>query len=470
MMNGARSKWNSDPDLEFAPMMAEDGQAEDRRRTDMTLFSRRTALKLGLAGGALLATAPMTLAQLRIVVEGANFQPLPIAIPDFASSDPTFGREIADIVRNNLRRSGLFLPLDPATLPVRVGDVNATPDFNVWRTANVDGVVMGAVERGGQVSGSVRVWDTQQSAQVVGRSYATDANSARRIAHQISDAIYESLSGGTGYFDSRVVYVAESGPRANRVRRLSIMDQDGANNSFLTDGSVMALTPRFSPNGDLLTYMNFADGNPQVYLLQLSTGAQQRLANIGAMTFAPRFSPDGGTVAFSVEQSGATNIYAISTGGGQPVQLTSGAAIDTGPSYSPDGSRIVFESDRGGSPQIYMMGSGGGNAQRISFGQGSYSTPVWSPTGDLIAFTRQSGGQFHIGIMAPDGSGERLLYSGYHAEGPSWSPNGRVIMFFQDPGGNDGPRLMSVDIWGRSAQTIATESYASDPAWSALRT
>ena len=436
----------------------------------MTLFSRRTALKLGLAGGALLATAPMTLAQLRIVVEGANFQPLPIAIPDFASSDPTFGREIADIVRNNLRRSGLFLPLDPATLPVRVGDVNATPDFNVWRTANVDGVVMGAVERGGQVSGSVRVWDTQQSAQVVGRSYATDANSARRIAHQISDAIYESLSGGTGYFDSRVVYVAESGPRANRVRRLAIMDQDGANNSFLTDGSVMALTPRFSPNGDLLTYMNFADGNPQVYLLQLSTGAQQRLANIGAMTFAPRFSPDGGTVAFSVEQSGATNIYAISTGGGQPVQLTSGAAIDTGPSYSPDGSRIVFESDRGGSPQIYMMGSGGGNAQRVSFGQGSYSTPVWSPTGDLIAFTRQSGGQFHIGIMAPDGSGERLLYSGYHAEGPSWSPNGRVIMFFQDPGGNDGPRLMSVDIWGRSAQTIATESYASDPAWSALRT
>ena len=434
----------------------------------MTLFTRRSALKLGLAGGALLATAPMAFAQLRIVVEGANFQPLPIAIPDFSSSDPSFGREIAEIVRANLRRSGLFLPLDPASLPVQVGDVNNEPDFTVWRTANVDALVMGSVERGGQISSSVRVWDTQQGTQVVGAVYNSDPNAARRIAHIVSDAIYSQLSGGSGYFDTRVIYVAESGPKANRVRRLAIMDQDGANAQYLTDGTTMALTPRFSPGGDLVTYMNFAEGNPQVYLLQLSTGQQQRLANVGAMTFAPRFSPDGGTVAFSVEQGGATNIYSIATTGGQPSQLTSGAAIDTGPSYSSDGSRIVFESDRGGSPQIYMMGAGGGNAQRISFGQGSYSTPVWSPTGDLIAFTRQSGGQFHIGIMNPDGSGERLLYSSFHAEGPTWAPNGRVIMFFQDPGGNDGPRLMSVDIWGRAAQTVPTESYASDPAWSGL--
>ncbi|KQN77335.1 Tol-Pal system beta propeller repeat protein TolB [Devosia sp. BK] len=435
----------------------------------MTLVTRRSALKLGLAGGALLATSPMAMAQLRIVVEGANFQPLPIAIPDFASSDPTFGREIADIVRNNLRRSGLFLPLDPASLPVQVGDVNGTPDFNIWRTANVDALVMGSVERGGQISSSVRVWDTRQAAQVVGKSYNTDPNSARRVGHIVSDAIYEQLAGGSGYFDTRVIYVAESGPKANRTRRLAIMDQDGANMQYLTDGSSMALTPRFAPNGDLVTYMNFADGNPQVYLLQLSSGQQQRLANVGAMTFAPRFSPDGGTVVFSVEQSGATNIYSVGTGGGAPSQLTSGSAIDTGPSFSPDGSRIVFESDRGGSPQIYMMGAGGGNAQRVSFGQGSYSTPVWSPKGDLIAYTRQSGGQFHIGIMAPDGSGERLLYSSFHAEGPTWAPNGRVIMFFQDPGGNDGPRLMSVDIWGRNPQTISTDTYASDPSWSGLR-
>ncbi|MDF2798574.1 MAG: tolB [Devosia sp.] len=435
----------------------------------MTRLTRRSALQLGLAGGLALATARTAQAQLNITVEGANFQPLPIAIPDFASSDPSFGRETAEIVRANLRRSGLFLPLDPASLPVQVGDVNATPDFNTWRTANVTALVMGAVDRGGQIASSVRVWDTQQGAQVVGKSYNTDPNSSRRVAHIISDAIYEALTGGSGYFDTRVVYVAESGPKANRVKRLAIMDQDGANAQYLTDGRTLALTPRISANNDLVTYMNFEDGNPQVYLLQLSSGRQQRLASLGAMTFAPRFSPDGGTVAFSVEQGGATNIYAVSTGGGQPVQLTSGAAIDTGPSYSPDGSRIVFESDRGGSPQIYMMSSGGGNPQRISYGQGLYSTPVWSPKGDLIAFTRQSGGQFNIGIMNPDGSGERMLYSSFHAEGPTWAPNGRVIMFFQDPGGNDGPKLMSVDIWGRNLQTIPTESYASDPAWSALR-
>jgi TolB protein len=436
----------------------------------MTLWTRRDALRLGLAGGLTLAAAPHLLAQTTVTVQGANFRPLPIAVPNFASSDPTFGAEIASIVRANLQRSGLFLPLEPSSLPVQTGDVNATPDFNIWRTVNVDALVMGSVERGGTINSSVRVWDTRQGSQVVGNSYSTDPNSARRIAHQVSDAIYTSLTGGSGYFDTRVAYVAESGPKANRTRRLAIMDQDGANASYLTDGTFMALTPRFSPNGQYLTYMNFADGNPQVYLLQLATGQQQRLANVGAMTFAPRFSPDGGTVAFSVEQGGSTNIYAVSAGGGQPMQLTSGAAIDTAPSYSPDGSRLVFESDRGGSPQIYMMGAGGGNAQRVSFGEGSYSTPVWAPTGDLIAFTRQSGGQFHIGVMNPDGSGERLLYSSYHAEGPTWAPNGRVIMFFQDPGGNDGPRLMSVDIWGRAAQSLATESYASDPAWSALRT
>ena len=435
----------------------------------MTLVTRRNAMKLGLAGGLALAAASTAHAQLNITVEGANFRPLPIAIPDFASSDPAFGREIAEIVRANLTRSGLFLPLDPASLPVQVGDVSAAPDFAIWRTANVDAVVMGSVERGGTISSSVRVWDTRQGTQAVGQSYNTDPNSSRRVAHIISDAIYSSLTGGTGYFDTRVIYTAESGPKANRVRRLAIMDQDGANVQYLTDGATMALTPRFSPNGDMVTYMNFADGNPQVYLLQLSSGRQQRLTNIGAMTFAPRFSPDGGTVVFSLEANGATNIYSVGTGGGTPSQLTSGAAIDTGPSFSPDGSRIIFESDRGGSPQIYMMGAGGGNPNRISFGQGSYSTPVWSPKGDLIAFTRQSGGQFNIGIMNPDGSGERMLYSSFHAEGPTWAPNGRVIMFFQDPGGNDGPKLQSVDIWGRNLLTIPTESYASDPAWSGLR-
>jgi TolB protein len=435
----------------------------------MHSLTRRHLLKLGLAGGALMAASTPASALVEIIVGGGNFVPLPIAIPDFASSDPNFGREIADIVRANLRRSGLFAPLDPASLPQQVGDVQNEPDFAAWRGANVDALVMGAVERGAQVDSSVRVWDTQAAQQVVGKSYSTDAQSYRRIAHIVSDAIYESLAGAPGYFDTRVVYVAESGPKANRTKRLAIMDQDGANIQYITSGKSLALTPRFSPSQQMLTYLNFEDGNPQVYLLDLNSGSQQRLGSFGQMTFSPRFSPDGQTIAFSVESGGTTNIYALPIGANRPTQLTSGAAIDTSPCYSPDGGRIVFESDRGGSPQLYVMGAGGGGAQRISYGEGTYSTPVWSPKGDLVAYTRQSGGQFHIGIMNPDGSGERILVSSFHAEGPTFCPNGRVIMYFSDPGGDAGPSLYSVDIWGRNQQQVTTESYASDPAWSPLR-
>jgi len=433
----------------------------------MTLFTRRNALKLGLAGGALALSTPSQ-ALVEIVVTGGNFTPLPIAIPDFASSDPAFGAEIAQIVRDNLKRSGLFVPLDPASLPIRVGDVTNEPDFAAWRAATVDALVMGSVERGGQVSSQVRVWDTQAAAQVVGKSYQTDPANYRRIAHIVSDAIYSSLSGGTGYFDTRVVFVSESGPKANRVKKLAIMDQDGANVQYLSSGKSLTFGPKISPTGDSLVYTSYEDGNPQVYYAGLGGGAK-KLIQGAPMSFAPNFSPDGGTVVFSVSNGGTTNIYSA-TLNGKPTQLTSGAAIDTSPSFSPDGSRVVFESDRGGSPQLYLMGAGGGGAQRISYGEGSYSTPVFSPDGQLIAYTRQSGGQFHIGIMKADGSGERLLSSSNSVqEGPTWAPNSRVIMFFRDPGGDAGPGLWSVDIWGRNELNTRTDSFASDPSWGPLR-
>lgn len=433
----------------------------------MTLFTRRNALKLGLAGGALALATPSQ-ALVEIVVTGGNFTPLPIAIPNFASSDPAFGAEIAQIVRDNLKRSGLFVPLDPASLPIRVGDVQNQPDFAAWRGANVDALVMGSVERGGQVSSQVRVWDTQAAAQVVGKSYQTDPQNYRRIAHIVSDAIYSSLSGGTGYFDTQVLYVAESGPKANRVKRLAIMDQDGANVQYLSSGKALTFGPKIGPRGDSLVFTSYEDGNPQVYYAGLG-GSAKKLIQGAPMSFAPNFSPDGNTVAFSVSNGGTTNIYSA-TLSGQPTQLTSGAAIDTSPTFSPDGSRIVFESDRGGSPQLYIMSAGGGGAQRISYGEGTYSTPVFSPDGQLIAYTRQSGGQFHIGIMRTDGSGERILSSSNAVqEGPTWAPNSRVIMFSRDPGGDAGPGLWSVDIWGRNELNLKTESFASDPSWSPLR-
>ncbi|HWA17634.1 MAG TPA: Tol-Pal system beta propeller repeat protein TolB [Devosia sp.] len=435
----------------------------------MHQITRRHLLKLGLGGAALLAAGSPAKALVEIVVSGGDFVPLPIAIPDFASSDPTFGREVADIVRANLARSGLFAPLDPNSLPARVGDVNNEPAFADWRAINVDALVMGQVERGGQIQSAVRVWDTQAAQQVIGNNYAADPQTYRRIAHIVSDAIYASLAGDKGYFDTQIVFVAESGPKANRKKQIALMDQDGANVTPLSSGNSLALTPRLSVSNAMITYVSYEDGNPQVYVAQLG-GKSRKLVNGAQASFASRFAPDNSTLAFSVSAGGITNIYSASASGGKPVQLTSGSAIDTSPCYSPDGTKIVFESDRGGQPQLYVMGANGGGAQRISYGDGTYSTPVWSPKGDLIAYTRQSGGQFQIGTMRPDGSGERILVSSFHAEGPTFCPNGRVIMFFRDPGGDSGPGLFTVDIWGRNEQPIKLDTYASDPAWGSYRT
>lgn len=447
----------------------------DRMQPACLLPSRRDVLKMGLAGlgGAGLAAAGFVgpaQALVRIVVSGAEFAPLPIAVPDFQSSDPAFGREVADIVRADLRRSGLFVPIDPSAMPQGVGNISATPEFGSWANTGALALLMGQVERGGQVQSSMRLWDVAASEQIVGQTYSTSSDSWRRIAHIMADATYVALTGEDAYFDSRVVYVAESGPKANRTKRLAVMDYDGANIQYLTAGRSLALTPRFSPTQQMLAYINFEDGQPQVFVLDLASGQQQRIGNFGAMTFSPRFSPDGRTLAFSVEAQGTTNIYSLALGNSRPAQLTNSSAIDTSPSFSPDGSYLAFESDRGGSQQIYVMASGGGGAQRISYGEGSYSTPVWSPKGDLIAFTRQQGGQFHIGTMKPDGSGERILASSFHMEGPTWAPNGRVIMYFSDPGGDSGPRLNSVDVWGRNPLQVPTETFASDPAWSPLLT
>ncbi len=435
----------------------------------MHAITRRHLLKLALASGALSAVATLPAkALVNIVVTGGNFTPLPIAIPDFASSDPSFGAEIAGIVRANLTRSGLFAPLPAEVTAGIVGDVNNPPSFDDWRAKNVDALVMGQVERGGQIQSSVRVWDTAAAAQVVGNSYQADPQSERRIAHIVSDAIYAALAGDSGYFDSQVAFIAESGPKANRKKQLALMDQDGANVQVLSSGNTLTLGPALTRNYGMLAYTSYDDDNPQVYVAQLG-GKSKKLINNAPMSFSPDFSPDGSTVAFSVSNGGVTNIYSAGVNGGKPVQLTSGAAIDTSPNYSPDGSKIVFESDRGGQSQIYVMSSGGGGAQRISYGEGTYSTPVWNAKGDLIAYTRQSGGNFQIGTMKPDGSDERILVNSFHCEGPTFCPNGRVIMFFRDPGGDSGPGLWTVDIWGRNEQQIKMDTYASDPNWGALR-
>jgi TolB protein len=443
--------------------------------TNRGCVSRRRVLAAGagLATAAFVGLSPQRAAAvLKLDVTQGTVQPVPIALPDFLGvglADPGAARSITQIIASNLQRSGLFAPIDQAAYLERISTIDVLPRFADWRQINAQALVTGRLSQSeGRLKAEFRLWDVFAAQQLHGQQYTTTPDNWRRIAHIISDAIYERLTGEKGYFDSRVVFVDESGPKNRRVKRLAYMDQDGANVRYLTRGEDLVLTPRFSSAADTITYMSYGQGDPKVYLLNIETRQRETVGNFPGMSFSPRFSPDGQRVIFSLQQGSNSNLFVMDLRSKTTTRLTDTPAIDTAPSYSPDGTRICFESDRGGKQQIYVMSASGGSAQRISFGDGAYSTPVWSPRGDYIAFTKQFQGKFGIGIMRADGSGERILTEGYHNEGPTWSPNGRVIMFFRDPGGEAGPTLHTVDVTGRNEQRLPTPSYASDPAWSPL--
>jgi len=420
----------------------------------------------------LFASAP-AFAQLHVDVTQGNIQPMPIAIPDFvapAPGDQTAAANIAGVVRADLDRSGLFKTLDPKSFIDHIKDINTPPQYANWRVINAQGLVTGqaAVQADGRLRVDFRLWDIYGEQQMLGLQYYAAPENWRRIAHLISDAIYQRITGEKGYFDTRIVFISESGPALNRKKRLAIMDEDGANPSFLTDGSYLVLTPRFNPTAQMIAYMSYVSGKPRVYLFDLETGHQQMLGSFPNMTFSPRFSPDGNKVVMSLETNGNSDIYTMDLRTRAVTRLTYDPAIDTSPCYSPDGKQIAFESDRGGSQQVYIMNADGSNPHRISFGEGKSGTPVWSPRGDLIAFTKQAEGSFRIGVMRTDGSGERIISDGWEDEGPTWAPNGRVLMFTRTLRGGRGSQIWSVDVTGRNERRVLTPGDASDPAWSPL--
>lgn len=412
-------------------------------------------------------------AALRVDITRGNAEPLPIALPDLAGSP--VGQDIMRVVSADLERSGLFRPIDKNSFIEKVTTQTTLPRFPDWRQLSAAALVTGSISEGdgGKIRVAFRLWDVYGEEQIAGKEYNTFKGNWRRTAHIMADEIYKRLTGENGYFDSRVVYVAESGPALKRVKRLAIMDQDGENHKFLTDGRYLVLTPRFSPNSQEILYMSYAGKEPRVFLRDLQTGREESIGSFEGMSFAPRFSNDGKSIVMSIASGGNTQIYKMDLRSRRMSKLTnSGGAIDTSPSYSPDGNQIVFNSDRGGSQQLYVMNADGSDVKRISFGDGRYGTPVWSPRGDLIAFTKMSGGRFYIGVMRTDGSGERLLTESYLDEGPTWSPNGRVIMFHRQSPSSRGQagrvRLYSVDLTGSNLREIPTPMDASDPAWSPL--
>lgn len=415
-------------------------------------------------------------AALEIDLNKGVVQPIPIAINDFLGSNPRdqqTAAQVAGVIRGDLERSGLFAPIDPRSFIEKIGNFQTIPRFGDWRVINAQGLVTGQAQQlaDGQLQVDFRLWDIFGEKQVVGMSFKTTPENWRRLGHLVADAIYERLTGEKGYFDTRIVFISEAGPKTKRRYRLSIMDQDGANPSFLTGGDFIVLSPRFSPTTQAITYMSYERQTPSVFVFDLQTGQREVIGQYSGMTFAPRFTPEGNRVVFSYSRDNNVDIYVVDLRSRRPTRLTSDPGIDTSPSFAPDGSRVVFNSDRGGSPQLYVMNADGSNQQRISYGQGRYTTPVWSPRGDLIAFTRQNGQSFSIGVMRPDGQGERILSTSFSDEGPTWSPNGRVILFTRTTAGRGGQgnsSVWSVDLTGVNLRKVITPGEASDPAWSPL--
>ena len=446
----------------------------------MTLLLNRRSTLIGLSAGISgMALGGAARADLNLDLRKGVTQPIPIALPSFtgaSAQESRIGADISRVIASDLERSGLFKVIDQAAYVQKQLDLDTQPRFGDWRIINAQALAHGrtSIESDGRLKVEFRLWDVFGEIQATGNRYYSTPDTWRRVAHIVADAIYERVTGESGYFDTRVVFVAESGPRINRVKRLAIMDQDGANFRFLTPGRELALTPRFNPAAQEVTYMSYKNGKPRVYILNLETGNQEIVGDFPGMTFAPRFSPTGDRVIMSLAINGTTNLWAMDLKTRATRQLTDGrGTIDTSPCYSPDGSQICFASDRGSTQQIYVMNADGSNMRRITFAKGSYATPVWSPRGDLIAFTRYASGQPHsIGVIRPDGSGERILTESFQEEGPTWSPNGRVIMFCRqsryDSQGKATNRLWSVDLTGQNEREVVTPGDASDPAWSPL--
>lgn len=414
-----------------------------------------------------------------IDITRGNIDPLPVALPDLVGVDAeagNLGKSVMAVVKHDLESSGLFKSINKNAFIQKISTKDTLPNFPDWRQINSAALVTGGVTivSAEEFKTEFRVWDVYNQQQIAGKAFTTNLKNWRRVGHLIADEVYKRITGEDGYFDSRIVYVAESGLATKRIKRLAIMDQDGENHRFLTDGSDLVITPRFSPAASEVIYMSYMSGAPKVYIRNVDSGKTRMVGNFPGMSFAPRFSPNGKYVVMSVESGGDSSIYTmdLQSGGKRRITNRSGV-IDTSPSFSPDGKKIVFNSDRGGTQQLYVMDADGSDVKRISFSdRGRYGTPVWSPRGDWIAFTKMYNSKFYIGVMRPDGSGERLLTESFLDEGPTWAPNGRIIMFArQQPsyGEKVGAwSLHSIDLTGYNERRLKTPMQASDPAWSGL--
>ncbi len=439
--------------------------------------------KVGFALGVLLLSSVSGLAhaEVRLDTSTDRVEPVVIAIPDFYRAgglEKTLAADVASVVRADLQHSGLFTPL----ITLNPDDVdeedtpplNTAPPLDEWRQRAAQVVVQGASETlpDGRLRLSMRVWEVASHSQMIGFAYVTPADNWRRIAHIMADEIYHKITGEGGYFDTRLVYVAETMFGTRKVKQLAIMDQDGANHRYLSDGALSVSSPRFSPRSQEISYVgqssNALRDSPRVYVLNTDNGHQELLGEFSGLITAPRFSPDGNKVVLYMMQEGVNYLTELDLSTRRPHRLATRPSTDSAPCFAPDGQQVVFVSTRSGAENLYVMNTDGGRVHRVSFGEGRYASPVWSPRGDLIAFIKNKGGQAYVGVIKADGTGERLLAAGQEVDSPTWSPNGRVLLFHRADRKGGEPGLYSIDLTGFNERRVPTPTAASDPAWSPL--
>ena len=397
----------------------------------------------------------------------------PLATPDNkesgAGSPAAIAWQASKLIASDLRTTAELVPVGPSQKDFYSYPEVTAPNFARWRSSAkflLTGFVRSRPD--GRFAVGCYVYDVTSGREAGRTGFVVAPDEWRRAAHKCSGLAYTAATGAPGTFDTKIAYVAETGTREARVKRIAVMDSDGDGHSYVTSGDTTVLTPRLAPKADRLAYVGFVAGKPHVMIADLESGQSSPLVVGDVMSFAPRFSPDGRRVVFSMQSGANTDIYVANTPGGPPQRLTSAPGTDTSPSFSPDGQRILFESDRSGSQQLYIMNSDGSGQRRISFGGGWYGSPEWSPDGEWVAYTRRvPGGALRIGVMKPDSTEERLLTAGPGDEGPSWAASSRELLFQRtDPLGRSS--LYRIALSGGEPRRVTTPQAASDPDWSRL--
>ncbi|MBD5400307.1 Tol-Pal system protein TolB [bacterium] len=414
-------------------------------------------------------------AELKVDIIAGAASPIPVAIQKFETGSGVSSKDasmIREVVEKDLNSTGLFRIVNHDAFPefVKMGDM---PNFQSWAAIKTQVLVQSKLEiQDGKYKLEFYVWDVNGKEQIEAQSLVASKQSARRLAHIMADAIYERLTGEIGYFDTQIVFIAETGPIKKRVKRMAIMDQDGYGLRYLSDKNTFVMSPHFSPNMQTVVFLSYRDDDPMVWSLNLDTGDARRLGNFGGMSFAPRFSPDGKKVALSLVKNGITHIYEYDTEEKTLRQLTFGNSLNTSPSYSPDGKKMAFNSDRSGRQQIHVLDLETLAEERITYGNGRYATPAWSPDGQFIAFTKMADDTFYVGIMDPRGRNEKILAGGWFMEAPSWAPGSRRLVYYETEKALDGiertSHIRSVDITGQNVYDIELPDNVNglEPTWS----